>query len=239
MSKKNLLEISLDSVDSAIAAEKGGAGRVELCGNLAEGGITPGVGLIKVVRKHITIPLFIMIRPRPGDFCYSDSEFEVMNRDILRAKKSGVDGVVFGILRRDAKIDVERMEALIRLARPMQVTFHRAFDVVNDPVAALDNLINLGVDRLLTSGQCKSAFEGIPLISRLVSMANNRMVIMPGCGIHKDNIQIIRKKTGAAELHIGSAAHSRREESGEFQFGPQVFVNAEKVKELANAVSKS
>jgi copper homeostasis protein len=236
MPKDILLEISLDSVESAIAAEKGGAGRVELCRNLTEGGITPGSGIIELARKHISIPLFVMIRPRPGDFCYSDYEFEIMKRDIILSKNLGADGVVFGILKPEKTIDVERMEALIQLARPKQVTFHRAFDIVSDPFTALDDLIGLGVNRLLTSGQCNSAFEGISLISELVQRSNNRIAVMPGCGIHQDNIQTIRKKTSATEFHIGTAAHTRQQGDGKFQFGSKVFVDAEKVGILLNAV---
>jgi copper homeostasis protein len=237
MSRNVLLEISLDSVVSAIAAEKGGAARVELCSNLAEGGITPDAGLIKLTRKSVFIPLFIIIRPRPGDFSYSDSEFEIMKRDIILAKKLGAEGVVVGILRADGTIDIDRMKTSIQLARPMQVTFHRAFDIASDPFSALDDLIRLGIERLLTSGQCKSAFEGMQLIAELGARANNRITIMPGCGIHRGNIQAIRKKTGAAEFHIGTAAHAKQDGGGRLQFGSNGAVDAAKVKELVDLLN--
>jgi copper homeostasis protein len=180
--------------------------------------------------------MFVMIRPRPGDFCYSDSEFEIMKRDIVLAKKLGADGIVVGILRPDGTIDIERMEASIQLARPLQVTFHRAYDVIQDPFSPLDDLIRLGVERLLTSGQCKSAFEGMRLIAELVAQANNRITIMPGCGIHQGNIRAIREKTGAVEFHIGTAAHAKQDGDGRLQFGSNGIVDAAKVKELVNLI---
>ncbi|MGH9764286.1 MAG: copper homeostasis protein CutC, partial [Blastocatellia bacterium] len=152
--KKTLtIEVCVDTVESAIAAQRGGADRIELCGNLIEGGITPSIGAIEMVRKNLSIPLHVVIRPRGGDFLYSDIDFEVMKRDIELVKWLGADGVVFGVLTPRAAVDVERTEDLIARARPLSVTFHRAFDMTRDPYQSLDDLIALGVNRVLTSGQ--------------------------------------------------------------------------------------
>lgn len=239
MSKNVFLEINIDSAESAVAAEQGGAKRVELCSDLAEGGVTPSTGMIEITRKRISIPLFVMIRPRPGEFCYSDTEFEIIKQDIGLAKKLGADGVVFGILRQNGAIDSEKMKALIQLARPMQVTFHRAFDTVNDPISALDELITLGVDRLLTSGQANSAFGGMPVITELVKRANDRIAIMPGCGINEENIRTIRETCGVSEFHIGTAAHGNKSGEGRFEMGSHAVVEAEKVKAIAIAAGKA
>src|SRR5512138_1393956 len=163
-----LLEACVNSALSAIEAQAGGADRVELCQNMPEGGCTPSAGAIRYARKELRIGLFVMIRPRGADFLYSDGEFEIMKEDIRVAKELGADGVVFGILKADGTIDRQRMEELIRLARPMGVTCHRAFDMTRDPFGALEDLIALGVDRILTSGQCDSALEGAPLIRQLI-----------------------------------------------------------------------
>jgi copper homeostasis protein len=202
MAEKPMLEICADSVASCLAAEQGGAGRVELCANLFEGGTTPSAGTIKIARQQISIPIFVLIRPRGSDFCYSPEEFAVMEQDILVAKDLGADGVVIGILLPDGTIDVARTASLIQLARPMRVTFHRAFDMAADPVRALQQLIDLGVDRLLTSGQEKSALEGSELIARLVKLAGDQLIIMPGGGITHRNIARIRRETGACEFHL-------------------------------------
>lgn len=200
--KKMTIEVCIDSVESAIASQIGGADRVELCDNLFEGGTTPSAGCIRIVRRNIDIDLFVMIRPRGGDFLYSEIEFEVMKEDIKMAKDLGADGVVFGILKSDGTIDKQRSKELIELARPMGVTFHRAFDMTPDPFAALDVLMDLEVDRLLTSGQEPSAFEGAELISRLVKKAEGKIKIMPGAGIKEKNIHKIREITGCEEFHV-------------------------------------
>jgi copper homeostasis protein len=195
------IEVCVDSVESAIAAEEGGADRVELCDNLLEGGTTPSAGMIALARKHLVLGLQVIIRPRGGDFCYSDIEFAVMRRDIETAKGLGVDGVVIGILKPDGCIDVERTRKLINLARPMNVTFHRAFDMTRDPHQALKDLIDLGVDRILTSGQAFSVLEGLDMIAELVRIANDRVIIMPGGGTERD-IRKVVEFCGVKELHV-------------------------------------
>ncbi len=163
------LEVCIDSVRSAINTEAGGADRIELCGNLQEGGITPSAGMIRTVRAKIIIGLQIMIRPRGGDFLYSTDEVEVMKHGILQAKQLGSDGVVFGFLISDGTIDVVNTSKLVEVAHPMNVTFHRAFDMVSDPVQALEQFISIGVDRILTSGQESTALEGVGLLSKLTN----------------------------------------------------------------------
>ena len=197
-----ILECCVNSAVSAIEAQSGGADRVELCDNMAEGGTTPGAGTIKLARERLSIALFVMIRPRGADFLYSDAEFRVMQEDIIIAKAMGADGVVFGLLTEDGNIDKNRMDTLIRLARPMGVTCHRAFDMTRDPFRALEDLIGLGADRILTSGQAENALAGAPLIRQLLLQAGNRISIMPGHGIREHNIEEIAAKTGAKEFHM-------------------------------------
>jgi copper homeostasis protein len=180
-----IIEVCVDSVESAIAAQAGGADRVELCDSLIEGGTTPSAGAIVVARERLSIGLHVIIRPRGGDFCYSDLEFEIMRRDILRCKELGADGIVIGILTPDGDIDVQRSRALAELARPMAVTFHRA----------------TGADRLLTSGQEPSVIEGLDLIAELVRWAGDRLIIMPGCGTER-NMKKAVAQSGAQEFHV-------------------------------------
>jgi len=200
MGKK--IEVVIDSVHSALAAVLGGADRVELCDNLFEGGTTPSAGMMQVVREQIKIGMHVMIRPRGGDFLYSDLEFEIMKRDIMTAKNLGADGVVFGLLREDGTIDMERCKELIELSQPMSVTFHRAFDMAVDPFQALEDLIQLTVSRVLTSGQERTVLEGADLLKELVEKAGSRIIIMPGGGITERNIGKIQGITKAREFHI-------------------------------------
>lgn len=195
------LEICIDSVQSALAAQKGGASRVELCDNLLVGGTTPSYGMIKQVRQAVTIGLHVLIRPRGGDFCYSDAELHVMLEDIAVAKELGADGVVIGVLRTDGHVDTEMAQRLIAAASPMRVTWHRAFDLAKAPDQALEDIIALGCDYLLTSGQQQNAFAGKDLIANLVRQAAGRIVIMPGGGVHESNIGELRQVTGAREFH--------------------------------------
>ena len=197
-----LVEACVDSVESAQAAEQGGAARVELCANLGEGGTTPSGGTIAACCERLRLPVFVIIRPRGGDFLYSDLEFEVMRRDIALAKQFGARGVVLGMLRRDGCIDVERTRVLVEHARPLSVTFHRAFDVCRDPIQGLGRLIELGVDRVLTSGQAATAVAGVDLIVRLVRHAAGRIGILPGGGINEENVRQIVLGTGAREVHV-------------------------------------
>jgi copper homeostasis protein len=198
-----LIEVCVDSVETALAAEAGGAARVELCDNLGEGGTTPGAGAIAAVRERLRIPLHVIIRPRGGDFCYSDAELDVMTRDVAVARQSGADGIVIGVLLSDGRVDVERTRALIALARPLSVTFHRAFDTTRDPFEALESLIDLGVDRILTSGHRPSVIEGLDLIAELVRRAERRIVIMACGGIDARNIVQVARASDVRELHVG------------------------------------
>jgi len=200
---KILIEVCVDSVASACAAEGGGAGRIELCSDLLEGGVTPSTGLIELVRQKVEIGLHVMIRPRGGDFCYDDEEVEVMRRDIVNAKQLGADGVVFGILDVDGRVDVERTRRLIELARPLSVTFHRAFDMSADLFRALEDVCTAGADRILTSGGQQTSVLGRHVITRLISTADGRVIIMPGSGINEQNAAGFIQETGAREIHVG------------------------------------
>jgi copper homeostasis protein len=201
MGERIIFEACVDSVASAVAAQEGGADRVELCADLLEGGCTPSAGTVKLARKRLTIGIHVIIRPRGGDFCYSESELETMGMDIDHARQTGTEGVVIGILREDGTVDAERTGNLVLRARPMAVTFHRAFDMTRDPFEALETLITLGVERVLTSGQEATAFEGADLIAELVARAAGRIIVMPGGGITERNAARIVARTGVREVH--------------------------------------
>ena len=201
MTKPIIIEVCVDSVESALAAEHGGADRVELCDNLMEGGTTPSAGMIELARRHLSIGLQVIIRPRGGDFCYSAIEFEIMKRDIETAKRLGADGIVIGILKPDGTVDAERTATLVKLAQPLNVTFHRAFDMTRDPYQALEDLVELGVNRILTSGQAYSVLEGLDLIAELVQIAGDRVIIMPGGGTER-NLQKIVNEALIKEAHV-------------------------------------
>ena len=201
MSDPIILEICADSVESALAAEAGGANRIELCSNLLEGGVTPSSGLIATVRDRISIGLCVMIRPRGGDFCYSTDEFEAMEQDVLTAKQLSADGIVFGILNEDGQIDLQRTRHLVDIARPLKVTFHRAFDMSDDLRKAIEDVVTAGVDRVLTSGGEQTVESGIETVTKLMRAANDRVVIMAGGGITRTNVRSIIAKTGVREIH--------------------------------------
>lgn len=196
-----IFEICVDSVESALGAQQGGAQRVELCDNLLEGGTTPSAGTIALARRELSIGLNVIIRPRGGDFHYSALEFEVMKYDVTQAKALGADGIVIGLLNPDGTIDKARTAELVALARPCSVTFHRAFDMTVDAKQALEDLIALGVDRVLTTGQESSAVEGLDLIVELVQQAGDRIIVMPG-GLRERNIQKFISRTGVKEVHM-------------------------------------
>ena len=195
------IEIATSDFNSSEAAAKGGADRIELCDNLAEGGTTQSKAVIRHCREKLDIQLFPIIRPRGGDFLYNDDEFQIMLDDIETCKELNCDGVVIGLLKADGSIDVERTSRLVNLAYPMEMTFHRAFDRCRDPLEALEQLIQIGCNRILTSGQQQTAMEGIDLIKQLVKVADERIIIMPGSGVRKENIAMLSEQTGATELH--------------------------------------
>ena len=217
-------EICANSVASCIAAQEGGADRVELCSGIPEGGTTPSFGMIRKARASIDIALNVIIRPRGGDFLYTSDELEEMVHDIKAAKELGADGLVFGCLTKEGNVDKEAMSILMEAAGGLPVTFHRAFDHTADPMQALEDIISLGCTRILTSGCRPSAIQGAGLLAELVKAAGNRIIIMPGCGVNENNIAEIARLSGAREFHF-----SAREpvESGMLFRNPQVAMGSE------------
>jgi len=181
------------------------AHRVELCENLTQGGTTPSYGFLLQARKQLTIKLNVLIRPRSGDFLYSDLEYQVIQDDIKMAKQLGVDGIVCGILLPNGDVDVIRTRKVVEMAKPMSFTFHRAFDFTNDPFKALEDIISTGANCLLTSGQQPTAIQGVHLIWELVKVAKGRIAIMPGSGVNAENIEFLME-TGATEFHMSGTA---------------------------------
>ena len=198
---KPVLEVCCTSIASALAAQEAGAQRIELCANLYEGGTTSSYGIIELVRERLHIDVNVLIRPRGSDFVYSADEMEIMKRDIEKCKEIGVNGVVFGFLTPDGEIDLERTKQIIEQARPLSITFHRAFDMCRDPYKALEQLISIGVDRILTSGQKNKAPEGAELITDLVEKAGDRVIIIPGAGLTPENIRGFHQQVKAKEYH--------------------------------------
>jgi copper homeostasis protein len=196
------LEICADSILSAINAREAGAHRIELCDNLCEGGTTPGPGKILSARSNLDIDINVLVRPRPSDFLYSDAEYDMMRRDIEFCGESGINGIVIGLLLKDGNIDIDRTARLSEIARPMSVTFHRAFDMCKDKFKGLEDVISAGADRLLTSGGKNKAIEGLDMLNKLVNKAGKRIVIMPGSGIDAQNIARIASESGAEEFHL-------------------------------------
>lgn len=196
------LEMCIESVESAVAADLGGAQRVELCANLLEGGTTPSAGTIAAARARVKLGIQVMIRPRGGDFLYTDAEFEAMQHDIRVAKDLGADGIVFGLLNADGTVDRERTSRLVELAAPLPVTFHRAIDVSRDLMEALETVIATGCARVLTSGGEPSVVDGAEVVARMVRAAGDRILVMPGCGITTGNVRSILATTGAHEVHV-------------------------------------
>jgi len=199
-----ICEVVVYNIESALRAQEGGADRIELCDNPAEGGTTPSFGTIEAVRQNANLDVFIMIRPRGGDFHYSNYEFHSMKRDIDQCQKISVDGVVFGILNADGTIDKKRCKEIIARARPLKITCHRAFDMTRDPFEALEDCIECGFDRILTAGHRKTALEGAELIGELIKKAAGRIAIMPGSGVNDKTVEEIVRKTGAKEIHFSA-----------------------------------
>ena len=211
MPEPTLIEACVDSIDSAIEAELGGADRVELCGELLQGGVTPSAGLIGAVCERVRIPVFALIRPRGGDFLYDDDELDVMLRDIEVIRSMNVEGIVIGALTRDGDIDVGTLYTLIAAAGDMHVTFHRAFDFVRDQRIALEALVELGVDRVLTSGGAPTALEGVEMLAELVDQGGTEITILGGGGINAANVAEVVRLSGVKEVHVRAAATVKSE----------------------------
>jgi copper homeostasis protein len=217
----NTLEIAVFNAEAAELASRTGADRLELCAGYAGGGLTPSAGLMQTVREQTTLPIVVMIRPREGNFVYTENELAAMRHDILLAKKLGMDGIVCGVLTEDGDVNEAVCEKLVQLADPLPVTFHRAFDLCRDPLAALEALIRCGVKRVLTSGQKTSAPEGVALLAELVKKAGDRIVVMPGAGITPGNIRILHERTGAKEFHASAKREFKPENT--FGFGEAIY----------------
>lgn len=199
-----ILEICAGNLQSALAAQEGGAHRIELCAALDTGGLTPSLGLVRAVRERLNIRVNVLIRPREGDFCYDEAELALMLDDIRLCREAGADGVAIGALDAENRLDVPKMQAMCQAAAGMDITCHRAFDFVPDPVEALDTLLALGIPRVLTSGQATTAFEGRFLLKKLVEHAGGRISIMPGAGLSARNIREMAEATGAQEFHLSA-----------------------------------
>ncbi len=238
------LEICCFNLPSALLAQRAGADRIELCSGPEEGGVTPSVGMIRTAREKLHIALYPIIRPREGDFLYSEEEFRIMLMDVDYCKQLGCNGVVIGMLLPDGSVDTAHCARLVEAAYPLGVTFHRAFDRAANPFEALEDIIAIGCERILTSGQRPTAMEGSVLLDQLVRLAADRLVIMPGSGVRHDNIVALAQKTGAVEFH--TSARIRQASKMEFVNGPmnedQSFVMAgeeeiRQVREQLNAIT--
>lgn len=232
-----LLEICVNSYQSAINAQNTGADRIELCSELSVGGITPSYGLLKKVSEDIAIPVHVLIRPRSGDFYYTDDEFLQMKVNIELCKKLGFQGIVSGVLNADNSIDVKRTQELIVLSKPLSFTFHRAFDCVIDPLISLETLINLGVDRILTSGQKNKALDGLALLKQLKDIAKDKLIILPGSGINSENIGLY-KQAGFTEIHT-SASKNLKKNTVFFDDTNQTISDVRIIKEILNQIKNA
>ena len=231
-----ILEVCANSYQSAINAEKAGAQRIELCSELSVGGITPSLGLLKKVMHNLSIPVQVLIRPRSGDFLYSNAEFDIMKENILQCKELGCAGIVSGVLCADNTIDIKRNRELIELSKPMSFTFHRAFDVVPKPKESLLQLINLGANRLLSSGQKEKAEDGIDLLSELQKMAQNKLIILPGSGINPLNSSLF-KTAGFTEIHSSASKIISRNTHSYFGKTPQTVSDVDTIKNILDTIA--
>ena len=243
---KRIIEICVDSVCNALTAQSAGADRIEFCANLPEGGTTPSQAQIEITRKELNIKLYVIIRPRGGDFLYNKTEFEIMKSDIHFCGKTGCDGVVIGMLNSDGSVDKERNSELVKIAKEysMGVTFHRAFDRCADLFAALETIIELGCERILTSGGYDSVIEGTEVIRMLIKKAAERIIIMPGAGVTPENAACLIQKTGAKELHgtfrsrfPSSMQYRNKKLSNQNEEYELLLTDAEKIKALITAIS--
>ena len=231
-----ILEICANSYQSAVNAEIAGAHRIELCSEISVGGTTPSYGLLKKVMADIDIPVQVLIRPRSGDFHYSDEEFDIMKENILQCKDLGCAGIVSGVLHEDYTIDKKRTSELIELSKPMSFTFHRAFDVVSKPKEALLQLLNLGVNRLLTSGQQEKAEDGIGLLIELQKLAKNKLTILPGSGINSENC-IHFKNNGFTEIHSSASKIISSRTHSYFGNTPQTVSDIDRIKNILDSIT--
>lgn len=232
------LEICAFSLDACVKAEEAGANRIELCAGAAEGGTTPPYSLIKEANRIVSIPIVPIIRPRGGDFNYSSREFDLMKEDIKIAKDLGCFGVALSILKENNTVNIERTQALVNLAAPLQVTFVRGFDLTPDPKKSLDDIIETGCKRILTSGQSLKAEQNIPLLKELIAQAGNRISIMPGSGINNSNIKKIASETGAYEYHASARTIIHDEKMTEYGFGNSITCNKSSIKQMREILNK-
>ncbi|WP_163209749.1 copper homeostasis protein CutC [Bacteroides sp. 519] len=229
-----VFEVCANSVESCLAAQGGGAQRVELCAGISEGGTTPSYGEVLTARELLDIKLHIIIRPRGGDFLYSETEIRIMERDIHWAREAGVDGVVFGCLTREGNIDIPLTNRLMQASKGLSVTFHRAFDQCREPFQALEQLIDLGCNRILTSGQQPTAEQGIPLLKQLIDRAGDRTIILPGSGINETNIKRIAQETGATEFHFSAREAVKSEME---YYNPNIYMGTSSYDEYTRNVT--
>jgi copper homeostasis protein len=227
-----VIEVCVESVDRAAAAERGGADRIELCQDLHSGGITPDAELMQATRNHIRVPIHVLVRPRSGDFVYSDAEFETMKHQIRTAKELNMDGIVLGLLDEHRQIDQRRTSILVRLAHPLPVTFHRAFDLCQSLIDSLPGVIDTGAKRILSSGGKACASDGLGCLADLVAAAGDRITIMPGGGIRANNIRSILRETGAREVHTSVGTADQEPTFGPFE--PKVVPHTLRNRKVAN-----
>jgi copper homeostasis protein len=236
------LEIIGFNIESCVCAQNAGANRIELCDNFSEGGTTPSYAFIKAAREKLSIELYVMIRPRGGDFLYRDDEFEMMKQDIEVCKNLGCDGVVFGILTPDGNVDKKRCRELIGYAYPLGVTFHRAFDRAKDPFPALEDIFEIGCERILTSGQHLKAMDGIEIIKQLILQADDRIIIMPGSGVNSQNIISLAEITGAVEFHSSASMFvntgMKYEKESMDEKRNHIIVNRDEVEKMADLLKQ-
>ena len=231
-----ILEICANSFQSAKNAQLAGAHRIELCQELTVGGLTPSYGLLKQVLEKLHIETFVLIRPRSGDFCYSEEEFEVMKQDIIQCKKMGCHGIVSGVLLENGNVDLLRTKKLIEVSNPLSFTFHRAYDCAPDPLKALSDLMSLGVSRILTSGQQSSAEKGLELLKQLNLLSGSKIIIMPGSGIHSGNVRMF-KNAGFEEVHASASKALPRSKSDQaFYVIEQTVSDTNKIQSLIKQI---
>jgi copper homeostasis protein len=249
--QKRLLEVCVESLDCAVAAERGGADRIELCGDLSVGGVTPSLELMRTVRDQVSLPIHVMIRPRGGSFCYTETEFEVMQKEIALVRQLGMDGIVLGVLDSENHVDIGRTQKLVDLAGPLDVTFHRAFDESADLLCALEAVIQAGAKRILTSGGCASAAQGAKMLSDLVAAAAHRVIVMPAGAIDAENAASLIRQSNVREVHgslratgvgaakLNSPSDAGRAESSSTDRSSSVELLAfeERVRRLVEAIS--